>query len=51
MTNVSTIGFLIGLILGFILGAFGGSLVRDDEIKAGAFQHNGVAYKIERIGQ
>lgn len=51
MSGAFTTGILAGLIAGFTLAAVAGGLVRDDEIRAGAFQRNGVAYKIERMAQ
>lgn len=41
----------IGLIFGFMLGVIGADLAVADKLKAGFFEHDGIAYKIERIGQ
>jgi len=45
----STTWLLIGLFTGLIFGVIASSGVTQDEIKAGSFQTNGVAYKIEKV--
>lgn len=48
---MSNIGFpfLCGFILAFVMVAIASSSIMDDRIKAGIFDRNGVAYRIERV--
>ncbi len=45
----STTWLLIGLIIGFVFSAVASSAVTQDEIRAGSFQKDGVAYKVEKV--
>lgn len=51
MIVATILGFILGAIVGAVIMVSAFSTLRDEQIKAGIFQSDGVAYRIERLAQ